>query len=106
MLTSFVILRNCAPNTTVLDGHHSLRCFNGAGIPHEFRDEHLLNSQLEKGSLNLYYKNDPPTAQFITEHPSLKRIVRVGLLPAAVVSTIVANPSPAEIAIVGLPALT
>jgi hypothetical protein len=58
---------------------------------------------LGKGLLKLYYKVSPPIAQFITEHPSLKSIVRVELLPAVAISTIVVNTTPAEkIAIVGL----
>jgi hypothetical protein len=58
---------------------------------------------LGKGLLKLYYKVSPPIAQVITEHLSLKSIVRVGLLPAVAISTIVVNTTPAEkIAIVGL----
>ena len=42
-------------------------------------------------------------AEFITEHPSLKPIVRVGLVPAVVISAVAVNTSPAEkMAIVGL----
>jgi len=42
-------------------------------------------------------------AEFITEHPSLKPIVRAGLLPAVAMSTIAVNTTPAEkIAIAGL----
>ena len=53
--------------------------------------------------LKLYYKVSPPIAQVITEHPGLKSIVRVGLLPAVAISTIVVNTTPAEkAAMVGL----
>jgi hypothetical protein len=76
------------------------------GILREFRDKYLLTNPLGKGLLKLYYKVRPPMAEFITEHPSLKPIVRVGLLPAVVMSTIVVNTTPAEkTAIVGLLAL-
>jgi hypothetical protein len=51
---------------------------------------------LGKGLLKLYYKVSPPIAQVMTEHPSLKSIVRVGLLPAVAISTIVVNTTPAE----------
>ena len=35
-----------------------------------------------------YYKISPPIAKFIGEHPALKPVVRVALLPAIAVSTI------------------
>ena len=45
-------------------------------------------------------------AEFIAQHPVLKTIVRVGLLPAVVISTIVVNTTQAQkIAITGLVAL-
>jgi hypothetical protein len=33
-------------------------------------------------------------AEFVTEHPSLKPIVRVGLMPAVAITSIVINTSP------------
>jgi len=45
-------------------------------------------------------------AEFITEHPSLKPIVRAGLVPAVAMSTVAVNTTPAEkAAIIGLLAL-
>lgn len=35
-------------------------------------------------------------AEFITEHPSLKPIVRAGLSPAVAMSTVAVNTTPAE----------
>ena len=47
-----------------------------------------------------------PMARFITEHPTLKPIVRVGLVPAVVMSAIAVNTTLAEKAvIIGLLAL-
>jgi len=72
----------------------------------KFRDEYLLTNQLGQALVGLYYKVSPPIAKFITEHPSLKPIVRVGLLPTVAMSTVVINTTPAEkMAIVGLLAL-
>ncbi len=69
----------------------------------EFRDEYLLNSPVGEALVEFYYKVSPPLAEFITEHPSLKPIVRAGLLPAVVLSTVAVNTTPVEkIAIVGL----
>jgi len=72
-------------------------------ILREFRDEYLLTNPLGQALTDLYYRVSPPIAEFITEHPSLKPIVRAGLLPAVAMSAIAVNTSPAEkTAIVGL----
>jgi hypothetical protein len=46
--------------------------------------------------LKLHYKVSPPIAQVMIEHPSLRSIVRVGLLPAVAISTIVVNTTPTQ----------
>jgi hypothetical protein len=75
-------------------------------ILREFRDEYLLTNSLGIALVDLYYKVSPPIAEFVTEHPVLKTIVRVGLLPAVAISTIVINNTQAEkINIIGLVAL-
>jgi hypothetical protein len=72
----------------------------------EFRDGYLLTNPLGQALVDLYYRTSPPVAQFITEHPSLKSVVRVGLLPAVAMSTAVVNTTPIEkIAIICLLAL-
>ena len=72
-------------------------------ILREFRDKYLLTSPLGQALVDFYYKVSPPIAEFITEHPSLKPIVRVGLLPAVALSNVAVNTTPAEkTAIVGL----
>ena len=56
--------------------------------------------------LKLYYKASPPMAEFVTEHPSPKPIVRVGLFPTVAMSGLAVNATPTEkTAIVGLLAL-
>ena len=75
-------------------------------ILREFRDEYLLTNPLGKALVNIYYRVSPPIAEFITEHPVLKPLVRVGLLPSVAMSTVVINTNTAErIAIIGLLAL-
>ena len=75
-------------------------------ILRQFRDEYLLTSPVGKALVEFYYRVSPPIAEFITEHPSLKPVVRVGLAPAVAMSTVAVNTSPAEkTAIVGLLAL-
>ena len=75
-------------------------------ILREFRDEYLLTNPLGQALVDLYYRVSPPIAKFITEHPVLKPIVRVGLLPAVVMSTVAVNTTLAEkIAIAGMLAL-
>ena len=65
-------------------------------ILREFRDEYLLITPVGKALVDFYYKVSPPMAQFITEHPSLKPIVRVGLFPAVAISAVAVNTTPAE----------
>jgi len=65
-------------------------------ILREFRDEYLLTNPVGKSLVEFYYKVSPPMAQFITEHPSLKPVARVGLAPAVALSTIAVNTTPAE----------
>jgi Leucine-rich repeat (LRR) protein len=75
-------------------------------ILREFRDEYLLTNPVGQALVDLYYRVSPPMAEFITEHPKLKPIVRAGLLPAVVMSTVAVNTTPAEkTAILGLLAL-
>jgi len=72
-------------------------------ILREFRDEYLLTNPVGQSLVGLYYRVSPPMAEFITKHPSLKPIVRVGLLPAVAMSAVAVNTTPAEkAAIVGL----
>jgi len=65
-------------------------------ILREFRDEYLLTNLLGQAFVDFYYKVSPPIAEFITDHPSLKPIVRVGLLPAVAMSTVVVNTTVGE----------
>jgi len=60
-------------------------------ILRKFRDEYLLTSLVGATLVELYYRVSPPIAQFITEHPSLKPIVRAGLLPAVAMSAVAVN---------------
>jgi hypothetical protein len=72
-------------------------------ILRDFRDEYLITNPVGSTLVDLYYAVSPPVADFITEHPSLKPVVRAGLAPAVAMSTVVVNTSPAEkAAIVGL----
>ena len=111
-----------ASTTIIVDSPYSIRAdFGGAGgcfiataaygtpmaeeiqVLREFRDEYLLPNPVGKALVDFYYKASPPIAEFISEHPGLKPIVRAGLLPAVAMSTIAVNTSPAEkAAIVGL----
>ena len=75
-------------------------------ILREFRDKYLMTNPVGKGLVEFYYRVSPPIAEFITKHPSLKPIVRGGLLPVVAMSTVAVNTAPAEkIVILGLLAL-
>jgi hypothetical protein len=113
-----------APSTTItMDSSYSIRAdFSGAGLRcfiataaygtpmakevqtlRDFRDEYLLTNPVGQALVDVYYEVSPPIAEFITEHPSLKPIVRAGLVPAVAMSTVAVNASPVEkIAIIGL----
>jgi hypothetical protein len=72
-------------------------------ILRDFRDGYLLTNPVGKTLVDIYYRVSPPIADFITEHPSLKPIVRAGLAPAVAMSTVAVNTTPAEkAAMVGL----
>jgi hypothetical protein len=62
-------------------------------ILREFRDRYLLTNPLGRSLVSFYYKVSPPIAEFITEHPSLKPIMRAGLLPVVAMSTVAVNPT-------------
>jgi len=73
------------------------------GILRQFRDEYLLANPVGSTLVDIYYRVSPPIAEFITEHPDLKPVVRAGLAPAVAMSTIAVNTAPAgKIAIAGL----
>ncbi len=112
-----------AETTITMDSSYSIIAnFSGAGSPcfiataaygtpmaeeieilREFRDEYLLTNPVGKGLVEFYYRVSPPIAEFITEHPSLKPIVRAGLVPAVAMSVVAVNTTLAEkTAIAGL----
>ena len=68
----------------------------------QFRDEYLLTNPVGQALVGLYYEISPQMADFIDEHPALKPIVRVGLLPAVALTTVAVSTTLAEkIAIAG-----
>jgi hypothetical protein len=46
-----------------------------------FRDNFLLTNSIGKAFVEFYYKVSPPIAGFISEHDSLRAIVRLCLYP-------------------------
>ena len=53
-------------------------------ILREFRDAVLLPNSLGARLVSLYYKTSPPIADFISQHESLRTVVRVGLVDPVV----------------------
>jgi hypothetical protein len=73
------------------------------GILRLFRDEYLVTNPLGRILADFYYGLSPPIAEFMTENPGLKPVVRAGLAPAVAMSATVVNTSAIEKAtIVGL----
>jgi outer membrane protein assembly factor BamB len=62
----------------------------------EFRDGYLLTNPAGRAFTDFYYSGSPPIAEFIDDHPALKPVVRVGLMPAVALSTVVTNTTAAE----------
>ena len=56
------------------------------GTLRDFRDVYLRTGPLGSGFVSLYYSASPPIAGLIDDHPTLKPLVRAGLLPAVAVS--------------------
>ena len=50
-------------------------------ILQQFRDEYLLTNSLGRSIIHTYYRVSPPVAEFITERPALKKLVRIFLKP-------------------------
>ena len=114
-----------APSTTIImDSSYSVaasfadsRCFIATaayGTPmaeeiqilREFRDRYMLTNPVGKALVDFYYRVSPPIAEFITEHPGLKPIVRAALVPAVAMSTVAVNTAASEkTAVVGVLAL-
>ncbi|MFO7996089.1 MAG: CFI-box-CTERM domain-containing protein, partial [Dehalococcoidia bacterium] len=87
-------IATAAYGTTMADEVQTLR---------DFRDQYLLTNPSGQAFVDLYYRTSPPIAEFITDHPGLKPIVRAGLVPAVAISTVVVNTTQAQkIAILGL----
>ncbi len=57
----------------------------------QLRDEYLVTNSMGKTLVGLYYRVSPPIAEFITEHPGLKPIMKTGLLPVIAVSNLAVN---------------
>jgi hypothetical protein len=117
---------NAATTTITMDSSYSIRAdFQATSSPcctataafgtpiareigalREFRDEYLLTNRMGTVLVDLYYTVSPPIADFITEHASLKPMVRAGLAPAVTMSAVAVNTSLTEkIAMIGLLAL-
>jgi ribosomal protein L21E len=99
---STTIIMNGDYSITANFGKPGLRCFIATaaygtpmageiGILRKFRDEYLLTNPVGATLVEFYYRVSPPLARFITEHPSLKPIVRAGLLPAVALSAVAVN---------------
>ena len=72
-------------------------------ILRRFRDEYMLTNPVGEAVVNTYYRTSPPVAEFVTDHPNLRAIVRVGLAPVIAMSKVAVNTfSTEKAAIAGL----
>jgi hypothetical protein len=65
-------------------------------ILRDFRDEYLITNPVGKTMVEFYYRVSPPIAEFIAEHPTMKPVVRAGLLPAVAMSAVAVNATSTE----------
>ena len=65
-------------------------------ILRDFRDQYLLTNPVGEALVELYYHVSPPIADFITEHPALKPVVRAILMPAIAISIVTVNTTPTD----------
>ncbi|MFP3879850.1 MAG: CFI-box-CTERM domain-containing protein [Dehalococcoidia bacterium] len=110
---------NAASTTITMDSSYSIkanfsggaRCFIATaayGTPmaeeiqalRRFRDSYLLTNAPGRAFVDLYYSTSPPVAEFITDHPSLKPVVRTALVPAVAMSTVALDTNHARKAVV------
>ena len=54
----------------------------------DFRDTYMVTNPIGRAFVSAYYRLSPPIAEFIDDHPALKPVVRVGLLPAVAMGTV------------------
>ena len=52
----------------------------------EFRDQHLMKNPLGEKFVDLYYKYSPLAAEFISDKPGLRAVVRFLLKPLVLMS--------------------
>jgi hypothetical protein len=62
----------------------------------DFRDSYMVTNPIGQSFVSTYYRLSPPIAEFIDDHPALKPIVRAGLVPAVVMSTVAVDTTPME----------
>ena len=60
-------------------------------ILREFRDGYLLTNPVGQAFVDFYYEASPPIAEFLDQHPALKPIARVGLVPVVAITSLVVN---------------
>ncbi len=65
-------------------------------ILRDFRDGYLITNPPGQAFVCLYYRISPPVAEFITDHPGLRPIVRAALVPAVIMSGAVVNTYPSQ----------
>jgi len=60
------------------------------------RDEYLLTNELGRGFVSAYYRYSPRLADWVAKHPTIRKIVRVGLYPILGLSKWLVGENPSE----------
>ncbi len=54
----------------------------------DFRDRYLITNPVGRSFVDFYYRTSPPIAEFINDHPLLKPVVRMALVPGVAMSAV------------------
>ena len=60
------------------------------------RDQYLLTNELGRVFVSNYYKYSPPPANWIAKHPTMRKMMRIGLYPVLEVSKWFVGEKPSE----------
>ena len=60
------------------------------------RDEYLLTNELGRVLVSTYYKYSPSLANWIAKHPTMRKMVRIGLYPVLKMSKWFVGEKPSE----------
>jgi subtilisin family serine protease len=65
-----------------------------------FRDEYLVAHPIGRKWVEYYYRYSPPIAEFVADHPAMRKAIRITLYPLVAVSAATTTSSPSRIILI------